>query len=156
MLFSSEADMQSAFTPFLEEGGLSEYPNLACELKHVRCEGKRGCKAGVCTSRLDFQDGGHHEAAQATELLRSLGLSADGRRTAYKLSDEARGKKPYDCFRFAKADGAFFVIGWSCAAVGHCVSYAVDAVAMARFIAGGNRGLRIADCVMLGGFEVEF
>lgn len=153
-MFTSETDMQSTFTPFLKKGGVADYPNAVFELKHLTCHGLRTCTADQCGGRLAFQQGGHHEAGQATDLLRALGLSADGTASAYKLSDEARGKKPYDCYRFAKADGAFFVVGYSCQVAGFD-AYLVPALGIARFIAAGGRGLRATDCVACGGVSAR-
>lgn len=143
MLFKDEAEMQSAFSRFMDRGGWPWVVGAAnFELKHVRCRGTRRCGVGGggCASRLDI---GAHEASQATELLRASGLG-DGC-VVYKLPDDSRGKKPWDCSVWRGVSG-WFLVGWSCAAVGEVELWLVEAMELARWLAAGNRGLRTTDC----------
>jgi hypothetical protein len=140
-LYVDEADMQSAFSGFMDRGGWPWVVGAAnFELKHVRCRGTKHCRsAGRCMSRLEV---GAHEASQATELLRAGGLGSGT--VVYKLPDDSRGKKPWDCSVWRGVSG-WFLVGWSCEAVGEVEMWLVEAMEFARFLAAGNRGLRISD-----------
>lgn len=150
MRFSSEAEMQSWFTGWIEEvGGFADAPNAAFELKHVACDGMKGCSRTACARPLRV---GRHEAMQVTALLRSEGKV--GRGLSYKFSDEARGYKPFDCVYLRGARG-FVLFGWSCGKGGRnegkrFALYRIPAEVMGRELYGGRRSVREVEAGEMG------
>lgn len=118
--------MQADFSPWSVSGeGLDWIAGMipasagniaaAFELKHVRCEGRKGPRAACtptrCAGRLAI---GEHEEMQADALRYAAGLGAKRQAKAHKISDMSAGYKPFDCFVLGRGTLARFVIGWSC------------------------------------------
>ncbi len=126
MKWRDEAGMQTDFSPWSVSGaGLdwiagmnpASVGNIAAafELKHVRCEGRKGKRAACtptrCAGRLAV---GEHEEMQADALRYAAGRGTNRGAKGHKISDMSAGYKPFDCFVLGRGTLARFVIGWSC------------------------------------------
>ena len=147
--------MQSWFSRYMDEGGLPHIVNGVFELKHVACSGGPRCTTAACDRGLRV---GRHEARQAAEMLRAegRGLRVGGRPAGctFKLPDDSRGSKPFDCFVLRGASG-WFVVGFSCEALeGGFRAWRIPVLVFAKWLAEGKRRVRMVDC-MKAGEEVE-
>lgn len=153
MKWRDEADMQTDWSPWSVSGegldwiaahGGGKAPDGsatiagAFELKHVRCEGRKGprvaCTGARCASRLEI---GEHEEMQADALRYAAGLGSKRGAKGHKISDMSAGYKPFDCFVLGRGTLARFVMGWSCGIGRGARVYAVSFEDMEQWRASG-------------------